>query len=322
MGQGKYFRKKRVTLLLSGIACLAAMQLVRPSFTNPPVTADLPAPPEVKAVLQRACYNCHSNETQLAWFDKIAPASWLVAGHIRDGRKVLNFSHWDSLAPAAQKGKLFEILNQMTFHTMAPASYTLLHPDARVTSQELAALKSYLNTLVDNRPADTNRINTAGRQYDQWLRPQTAAPRTIQPAPNGIAYIPDYKNWTAISTSERFDNGTMRVILGNAIAVKAIQEQHVNPWPDGAIFAKVAWDQVKDSTGQIHTGEFKQVEFMIKDSKQYADTKGWGWARWWKGTQLIPYGKNKLFTTECMNCHQPMKDNDFVFTMPLQLKTR
>jgi hypothetical protein len=112
----------------------------------------------------------------------------------------------------------------------------------------------------------------------------------------------------------------MRAILGNPTAIKAIRENKINPWPDGSAFAKVAWKQLADTAGNVRPGEFLQVEFMIRDSKQYADTKGWGWARW-KGMDLVPYGKNALFTTECISCHRPMKDNDFVFTMPLQLKT-
>jgi len=109
----------------------------------------------------------------------------------------------------------------------------------------------------------------------------------------------------------------MRVILGNDIAVRAIKEQHTNPWPDGSTFAKVAWDQIIDTTGRVHPGMFKQVEFMVKDKAKYASTDGWGFGRWVKGTQLVPYGKNALFATECTNCHKPMQGNDFVFTKPI-----
>jgi len=133
---------------------------------------------------------------------------------------------------------------------------------------------------------------------------------------NGITYIPDYKSWIPISSTDRFDNGTMRIIYGNEIAVKAIKDHKTNPWPNGTIFAKVAWDQLIDSTGNITPGAFKQVEYMIKDSKQFASTKGWGWARF-LSTKLEPYGKSALFTTECINCHRPMKDKDFAFTSPI-----
>jgi len=72
-----------------------------------------------------------------------------------------------------------------------------------------------------------------------------------------------------------------------------------------------------DSDGEIHTGAFRQIEYMIKNDKKYADTKGWGFARF-KTLKMIPYGKTAMFTTECVNCHRPMKDNDFVFTQPVK----
>jgi len=73
-----------------------------------------------------------------------------------------------------------------------------------------------------------------------------------------------------------------------------------------------------DSTGNVSTGEFWQVEFMVKDAVKYKDTKGWGWGRW-RGLDLQPYGKDALFVTECTRCHAPVKDNDFVFTYPIHL---
>ena len=140
---------------------------------------------------------------------------------------------------------------------------------------------------------------------------------TLPKALNGIEFIPDYKNWKPISTTERFDNGTMRVIFGNAVAVKAINDHQINPWPKGTAFAKVAWEQVSDDKGNITTGAFKQVEFMIKDQEKYASTHGWGFARF-KTPKLVPYGTTVMFATECINCHRPLSDNDFVFTQPIK----
>jgi hypothetical protein len=85
----------------------------------------------------------------------------------------------------------------------------------------------------------------------------------------------------------------------------------------GATFAKVAWDQLPDPAGEIHTGAFKQVEFMIRDQDKYAATDGWGFARWVGGLAFKPYGKNPGFVNECTNCHQTMAANDHVFTFPL-----
>ncbi|MBS1661710.1 MAG: cytochrome P460 family protein, partial [Bacteroidetes bacterium] len=136
---------------------------------------------------------------------------------------------------------------------------------------------------------------------------------------NGISYkdLAGFRDWRAVSTTERFDNGTLRLILGNPVVEKAIREGHTNPWPNGAVFAKVAWDQLPDSSGIINTGAYKQVEFMIKDAEKYASTQGWGWARWVGGLGLKPYGKNASFTSECINCHKPMASNDQLFTFPL-----
>jgi len=309
-------RKRILQVLLLLGTVLILLQFIRPEIPHPPVTADLQAPPEVKSILQRACYDCHSNQTQLHWYDQVVPAYWRVAEHVKDGRKGLNFSNWQHMSAGEQKGKLFEAFNQVQAGAMPLKDYLLIHPNAAVSAQDLAVLKQYVAGMVHIKPADTTKINAADKQYNQW---KAAAFNNSQaaPSPNGIEYLPDYKNWQVVSTSDRFDNGTMRVIYGNDIAIKAIQENHINPWPNGTIFAKAAWAQLQDADGNVRTGGFIQVEYMIKDDKKYADTKGWGWARW-KTPQLKPYGKDKMFTMECINCHRPVKDNDFVFTFPVK----
>ncbi|WP_317891737.1 heme-binding domain-containing protein [Acidicapsa acidisoli] len=57
-----------------GVLIFAGLQFVRPELKNPPVSADIQAPPEVKAILKHSCYSCHSNETELPWFDRLVPA--------------------------------------------------------------------------------------------------------------------------------------------------------------------------------------------------------------------------------------------------------
>ncbi|HMH24560.1 MAG TPA: cytochrome P460 family protein [Puia sp.] len=325
--------KKWSSILVLFFLCVAGAQFIRPRIDNPAVTEDLQAPAGLKQVLKRSCYNCHSNETSLAWFDQLTPANWLVAGHIREGRKVLNFSNWDSLTKDQQKAKLFASLYQAEYDGMPLSQYTMFHPDAKITGQDIAVFKTYLSTLTPGIYSDTAKARAGELQYKKWIQasggPYAAGPPgagspgltvsgvAILPEFNGIGYIPGFRDWEAISTTERFDNGTLRLILGNDVAVRAIKEQHTNPWPDGAIFAKVAWDQANDSSGMVHAGEFKQVEFMIKDKHKYASSEGWGFGRWVKGLSLVPYGKDANFVTECVNCHRPMKDNDFVFTMPI-----
>ncbi|HTJ14624.1 MAG TPA: cytochrome P460 family protein [Dinghuibacter sp.] len=301
-------------LFVAACIIVLAAQLVRPTIDNPPVKADFSGPADVKAILQRACYNCHSNQTELAWFDKIVPAYWIVAGHVEDGRAVLNFSDWDSLPAAVRKGKLFECLNQMTFNTMPLGSYTAVHHEGRISGEDLATLRAYLLTLPAPNLADTARSGAAMRQFAAWrLSPSAATPPISL---NGIAFPTGFEDWEVLATSERWDNGTLRVILANPTAMRAFRNGHTNPWPDSSTFAKIAWDASADTAGHIEAGEFKQVEFMIKDRVKYKSTGGWGWARWVKGLALQPYGKTAAFTSECLNCHAPMKDRDLFFSLP------
>ncbi|RFZ84208.1 cytochrome P460 [Mucilaginibacter terrenus] len=307
--------KKFLSVAISAaLGVLIVLQLFRPGIPNPPVTGELQAPANIKAIFVKACYDCHSNQTNLRWYDKVQPVYWKVARDVREGREGLNFSNWDKLAPADEKAKLWEAVNQIEQGAMPIKSYALVHTDAKVSKMELLTLKNYLAGTIHNMPNDTAKINALHKQRKTV---GTTEPQKLPESLNGITYIPDYKNWQVISTSDRFDNGTMRVIYGNDIAVQSVKAHHNNPWPDGAIFAKVAWDKLEDVKGMVSTGAFKQVEFMIKDAKKYKSTDGWGFARF-KTPKLKPYGKGAMFTSECINCHKPMQANDFVFTFPIK----
>ncbi len=72
----------------------AAIQLVPVKRSNPPVEFEVEAPADVHAILERACYDCHSNRTRWPWYSSVAPVSWLVARDVRRGRKELNFTDW------------------------------------------------------------------------------------------------------------------------------------------------------------------------------------------------------------------------------------
>ena len=74
--------------------------------------------------------------------------------------------------------------------------------------------------------------------------------------------------------------------------MKAAQSGNISPWPDGARFAKIAWQQELGPDGLVHPGKFVQVELMLKDAQRYKDTEGWGWGRW-RGLDLKPYGRGR-----------------------------
>ena len=291
------------------------MQFFRPKTINEGVpTPDLSGvPQEVNNILRNSCFDCHSSDTRLHSYDQITPANFLVASHVRDGKKALDFSKWESLPPPKKSATLYYALNKILAHEMPLPSYTWIHRAAKLSSSQVETLKQYAQSLSFR----TANMGVPSPVSEPVPTPHKK-PQTISPSPNGIAYIPDYRSWKAISTTDRFDNGSIRIIFANDLAVKAIEAHQTNPWPDGAIFAKAAWKQVIDSTGEVKMGSFIQVEFMLKDTKKFAKSKGWGWARW-LGNDLKPYGEGVHFDQECIACHRPVKNRDYLFTSPLNL---
>jgi len=142
----------------------------------------------------------------------------------------------------------------------------------------------------------------------------------VMPAPNGITLPEGYKDWRVISMSHRTDHKSVRVILGNDIAVDAARSNKTSPWPDGSVLAKLVWKQKNEEfwPAAIAPDEFIHAEFMFKDNEKYKDTGGWGYARW-LGLEQKPYGKDKEFVQECYSCHLPVKARDYVFTTPAVL---
>jgi hypothetical protein len=300
------------TLLLAGLlvaVTILLLQFTTPEIVNPPATGPFAGPDSVTTIFQHACYDCHSNESNIRWYDKIAPISWKVAADVAEAREHLNFSQWDSLSRGEQLSKLWYIVNMVDQGRMPLPSYAAVHPDARVTEAEINTLKRYVTALT-NQPKPAVIKPTAHMTAVPVTRPTT--PTSL----NGIAYFDDYKTWKVIASTNRFDNGTMRLIYGNDIVVKALENNTINPWPDGARIAKVVWDkQPVDSLGNVHAGKFNNVQLMIRDSKKFRETGGWGYARF-NTPQLIPYGKAITFEVECYQCHKLASSNGFVFDIP------
>jgi hypothetical protein len=126
-----------------GIAVLAVVitaQLVPVSRTNPPVNGEIDAPPDVRALLERSCYDCHSNETVWPWYSRVAPASWLVARDVRKARDELNFSEWADYSEKRLDHKLEEIDEHVEDREMPAPIYLPLHPEARLSDAERETL--------------------------------------------------------------------------------------------------------------------------------------------------------------------------------------
>ena len=137
-------RLKRVAVAL--IVVFAAAQLIRPGRANPPIDAQRTIQAHVAtgstlpAILDRACRDCHSNATVWPWYTQVAPLSWLMAYAVRQGRQVVNFSEWTAYAPAQQARLLAATCHAVTEGQMPGGAWTLLHPEARLSAQEIETI--------------------------------------------------------------------------------------------------------------------------------------------------------------------------------------
>ncbi|MDP9496018.1 MAG: heme-binding domain-containing protein [Actinomycetota bacterium] len=127
---------------LAGFGCLLLLAQVVPygrDHDNPPVLAE-PAwdTPATRELAVRACFDCHSNETDWAWYSNVAPISWLIQRDVEEGREELNWSEW---SPGAEGDESAETVLE---GSMPPRTYTLVHSEARLTDQEIAVLAAGL----------------------------------------------------------------------------------------------------------------------------------------------------------------------------------
>lgn len=133
----------RRRVILIAIAALAAAQLVPVSRQNPPVQQEVPAPPQVREVLRRSCYDCHSNETRWPWYSRVAPVSWLVAYDVRHARGHANFSTWDKYDEKKRADILDDIWEEVRDHEMPLFYYLPLHPKARLSDADRELLHQW-----------------------------------------------------------------------------------------------------------------------------------------------------------------------------------
>ena len=137
-------------------------------------------------------------------------------------------------------------------------------------------------------------------------------------APIFVTTIPaGYRDWRLISVAhEKGELNDIRAVLGNDKAIKAYRE--AKPFPEGTIIARLAWDFVPSEENNKAFGREQSfiagtpkngVQFMVKDSKKYAATGGWGYAEFNDGKPA-----EEKVMKECFPCHQAVKARDFVFT--------
>lgn len=141
---------KRLITLVVILAAIGfvAIQFVPVDRSNPPVMREIAwNSPETRALAQRACFDCHSNETAWPPYAYIAPISLMLAEHVADGRDQLNFSEWDG-----RNEDYEEIVEAVTSGKMPLPNYLLLHPESRLSEAEKEALLEGLALTYEQDP--------------------------------------------------------------------------------------------------------------------------------------------------------------------------
>lgn len=145
----------KANVLIGLLLIFGAIQFVRPAKNLGPgpgggandITALHPAPPAVKAVLERACYDCHSDHTRYPWYAEVQPVAWWLARHVTEGRRHLNFSQFGAYDAKRAARKMKQTAEEVRKGDMPLASYTFIHRDARLSADERSALEAWARSV-------------------------------------------------------------------------------------------------------------------------------------------------------------------------------
>jgi heme-binding protein len=130
------------------------IQFVPVNRANPPVEGDFRGPAEVVSVLQRACYDCHSNQTVWPWYSRIAPVSWVIVHDVNEGRAALNYSTWNQLSAEKQAEAINESWEEVAEGKMPTWYYVALHPEARLSANDHSVLRTWSSSAGGGRESE------------------------------------------------------------------------------------------------------------------------------------------------------------------------
>jgi hypothetical protein len=161
-----------------------------------------------------------------------------------------------------------------------------------------------------------------------------AAPPPGSDTPNGLSVPANLADWSVIGvvrvlpTETPASPGTVRVVLGNDVAVTAARAGQTDPWPEGSMIGHLQWAPGSEpaSGTAVTTGTFARATVMMKDTDSFAADGGWAYGVW-QGLDLVPPGPAvppaAEFDRACVNCHTAeVPDQDYVFTIPGALPTQ
>jgi hypothetical protein len=139
------------TISLWGVGALLLLQAIQIDIPAPPSTIDknneIKASNEIMGILRTSCYDCHSYQTKMPWYGNVAPISWEVRGHIKDGRKWLNFQEWEGYNEE-KKQKIFKGIVKTINHRMPLPMYLTMHEEAELTQMQRDEIKNWAENNI------------------------------------------------------------------------------------------------------------------------------------------------------------------------------
>ncbi len=131
------------------VVAIVAIQFFHPERNQNTLTTQTdishlyPVPDDVSVILDKACNDCHSNNTIYPWYANVQPVAWWLNDHIKEGKGELNFNEFAAYPPAKQYRKLEEVKKEIDEGEMPISPYTFIHTDARLTETEKHTLTNW-----------------------------------------------------------------------------------------------------------------------------------------------------------------------------------
>ena len=145
-------RRWAIRVLGGTVVLFGLIQIIRPARTNPPIyptheiAASASVDPAVIAILNRSCYDCHSNRTIWPWYSGVAPVSWLVTSDVNGARRHMNFSEWLTYPPDKQVKLLGNICKRVKEADMPPIQYIPMHRGSRLRSADVTTICNWTDS--------------------------------------------------------------------------------------------------------------------------------------------------------------------------------
>lgn len=141
-------------ILIGLLAILVLIQFIRIDKTNPesPAGQDFRvvegAPENVSSIMERACFDCHSHQTKWPWYANVAPVSWFVGKHVREGREELNFSAWGTYSDKRRHHKMEECMEEVGEGEMPLQGYVVWHNEALISPKDTSELFTFFRKVM------------------------------------------------------------------------------------------------------------------------------------------------------------------------------